>query len=116
MIYHPKDAREFRTPVKLLIPTGSGRYNGVTRMTYPEDGDVVFVNWKSYGGTETNVNGVYSILDTAQVTTWYRPDITSGCRILTESNKIYEIIGEPEDIENAHIILRFKVQRVKGGA
>lgn len=115
MLYHPRAAKEFRTPVKLLIPTGSGKYNGVVRMTYPEDGDVIFVNWKSYGGTENSVNGVYSILDTATITTWYRPDITANCRILTESGKVYDIISEPEDIENAHITVQFKVQRVKGG-
>lgn len=114
--YRPQEIQELRTPVKLLIPSGSSRYSGVTRQTYPSDGDVIFVNWKSYGGTETTINGVYSILDTAVVTTWYRPDIAANCRILREDGAIYEIMSEPEDVDLAHRYLRFKVQRVKGGA
>lgn len=115
MIYRPKNADEFRTPVKLLIPNGSAKYNGVNRLTYPDDGDVIFVNWKSYGGTETTVNGVWSILDTAVVTTWFRPDITADCRLLCEDGAVYEIKSKPENIELQNVHLTFKVERVKGG-
>lgn len=116
MIYKDKNAHEMRTPVKLLIPTETERYNGVNRCTYPADGDVIFVNWKSYGGTETTVNGVYSILDTALITTWYRSDIAANCRLLREDGAVYEIMNEPENIEMQNVLLIFKVQRVKGGA
>jgi hypothetical protein len=116
VIYKDKNAHEMRTPVKLLIPIGTERYNGVNRCTYSTDGDVIFVNWKSYGGTETTVNGVYSILDTALITTWYRPDIAANCRLLREDGAIYEIMNEPENIEMQNVFLTFKVQRVKGGA
>lgn len=115
MMYRPKNADEFRTPVKLLIPNGSAKYNGVNRPTYPDDGDVIFVNWKAYGGTETTVNGVYSILDTADITTWYRPDITANCRLMREDGAIYVIKSEPENIEMQNVYLTFKVERVKGG-
>ena len=77
-MYRPKAINELRTPVKLLVPTYT-RYNGVATPTYPKDGDVIFVNWKTYGGTEQTVNGVYSIRDTADITTWYRPDIKANC-------------------------------------
>lgn len=116
MIYTPKDMREMRTPVKLLIPSGTTKYNGVNRLTYPTDGDVIYVNWKSRGGTEQTVNGVYSILDTADVTTWYRPDIAANCRLMREDGAVYEIMNEPENIEMQNRFLVFKVQRVKGGA
>lgn len=115
MIYQPKDAHEMRTPVKLLIPTKTEKCNGVNRCVYPADGDIIFVNWKSFGGTETTVNGVYSILDTALITTWYRPDITANCRLLREDGAVYEIKSEPENIERQNMILSFKVERVKGG-
>ena len=114
MIYKDKNAQEMRTPVKLLIPTGTEKYNGVRRFVYPTDGDVIFVNWKAYGGTEATVNGVYSIIDTAIITTWYRPDITSDCRIMREDGAIYRVLAEPENIEQQNMILRFKVERVKG--
>ena len=116
MMYKPKNADEFRTPVKLLIPNGATKYNGVNRLTYPNDGDIIFVNWKSYGGTETTVNGVYSILDTADIMTWYRPDITANCRLMREDGAIYQIKSEPENIEMQNVYLTFKVERVKGGA
>lgn len=114
-MYRPKAINELRTPVKLLVPTYT-RYNGVATPTYPKDGDVIFVNWKTYGGTEQTVNGVYSIRDTADITTWYRPDIKANCRLLREDGKIYEIISEPENTDLNNKFLEFKVERVKGGA
>lgn len=114
-MYKPKAINELRTAVKLLIPTYTS-YNGVAKKTYPADGDVIFVNWKTYGGTETTVNGVYSILDTADITTRYRPDIKANCRLLREDGAIYEIISEPENTDLNNKYCEFKVERVKGGA
>lgn len=62
-----------------------------------------------------NVNGVYSIEDTANVETWYTPEITSDCRIVVLDNgAVYEIIGEPENVEMRNIYLKFKLRRYKG--
>lgn len=116
MSYNPKAKNELRTGVKLLIPTEAKKVNGVTRYKYPTDGDIIFVNWKTYGGTEQTVNGVYSILDTAEITTRYRPDIKSNCRLLREDGAIYEIISEPENTDLNNKYCEFKVERVKGGA
>ena len=114
-MYRPKAINELRTAVKLLKPTYT-TYNGVATPTYPKDGDVIFVNWKTYGGTEQTVNGVLSIIDTADITTWYRPDIKADCRLLRQDGKIYRIISEPENTDDNNIFLEFKVERVKGGA
>lgn len=114
-MFRPNAINELRTPVKLLTPTYTA-YNGVETKAYPVDGDLIFVNWKTYGGTETTVNGVYSILDTAEITTWYRPDIKANCRLLREDGTVYEIISEPENIDLNNRFCVFKVQRVKGGA
>lgn len=115
MSYKPKSINELRKAVKLLIPTGITKVNGVTRHTYPADGDVIFVNWKTYGGTVQTVNGVISVIDTANVTTRYRGDITINCRLLREDGKIYEIISDPENTDLNNKYLEFKVERVKGG-
>ena len=81
-----------------------------------KDKDNLFYgSFKTYGGTEGNVNGVYSIEDTANIETWYRPDIKSDCRIALETGEIYDIINEPEDIDKRHQFLKFKVKRIKGG-
>ena len=115
-MYRPNAINELRTPVKLLIPTTT-KYNGVSTQTYPNDSDIIlFVNWKTYGGTETTVNGLISIIDTAEITTWYRPDIAANCRLKREDGKVYEIISEPENFDLGNQFCKFKVQRVKGGA
>ena len=115
MSYKPRTINELRTPVQLLIPSANSKVNGVSRATYPSTGDVIFVNWKTYGGTEQTVNGVYSVIDTADITTRYRPDIAVNCRLLREDGKIYQIISEPENTDLNNRYLEFKVERVKGG-
>lgn len=116
MAYRPTNT--FVVPLLLLSPTYQ-TINGVRKKTFPElaNGVLFFGSFKTYGGTETTVNGVYAIEDTAKVETWFRPDITSGCRIaLANTGAIYDIIGEPENIEMRNQFLTFKVSRVKGGA
>ena len=104
----------YDTPVYLFVPTYK-EVKGVTKKEYPEKGELFFCKFKTYGGTETTVNGVLTVIDTANVETWYRPDITSASQIQL-GGKAYEVIGEPEDIEQRHQFLKFKVRGVKGGA
>lgn len=104
------------TPFMRLVAK-SERINGVIVKTYDPDGMVRFCNFSTYGGTEQTVNGVLSVEDTAQVVTWFEPDLTSADRIrLLETGVEYEIIGEPENIELRKQEMQFKVRRVKGGA
>ena len=112
-----KLAGPLNVPLMLLVPEYSDAL-GVTSKTYPaiEDGIQIFGNFKTYGGTERDVNGLYSIEDTAHIETWYRPDIVSSCRIgVPQTGAVYEIIGEPENINMRNQYLKFKVQRVAGG-
>ena len=107
-------------PLILLTPISIKKINGVNKKEYPliEDAliNLFFGSFKTYGGTEKNINGIYSIEDTANIETWYRPDITSDCRIARASdNAIFDIINEPEDINQRHQFLKFKIRRVKGG-
>lgn len=108
----------FSVPLVLLIPTYT-KVSGVKKKTFPAitDGIQFFGTFKTYGGTEHDVNGVYSVEDTANIETWYRPDITSGCRIaIAGTNAVYDVLGEPENIDMRNQYLKFKVSRVKGGA
>lgn len=119
--YRPKI--ENPIPLILLIPTYANKY-GVDKPTYPtieealqSQQNLFFGSFKTYGGTEKNVNGIYSIEDTAKVVTWYRPDIKSNCRIaIAQNNNVYEIINEPENVNMRNQFLNFKVRRVKGGS
>lgn len=115
-------------PIILLIPTNKN-ISGVLKKNYPTVDEALsvkdikgnsvnlfFGSFKTYGGTEKSVNGVYSIEDTANIETWYRPDIKANCRIALETGETYDILGEPENINKRHQFLKFKVRRVKGGA
>ena len=78
--------------------------------------NLFFGSFKTYGGTEEVINGVYSITDTAIIETWYRPDIKANCRIARANDKaIFDIINEPENINMRNQFLKLKVKRVKGG-
>lgn len=103
----------YDTPVKLFNPTYE-TVRGVSKKVYEGEGDLIFCKFKTYGGTETTVNGVLTVVDTANVETFYRPDITSASMIKL-GNKEYEVMGVPEDIEQRHQILKFKVRGVRGG-
>lgn len=116
MPYRP--INNFNVALILLIPTYT-KVQGVQKKTFPalQDGLLFFGSFKSYGGTEHDVNGVYVVEDTATVETWYRPDIKSGCRIaIADSGEVYEVMGKPENIELRNQFLSFKVNRVQGGA
>ena len=104
------------TAMRLQTPT-SDKTLGVSKKTWADVSGVLRVNMKSYGGTETTINGVLSVEDTAQIVCWYRPDIRSDCRLVRLTDgAVYEVIGEPENIEMRNQFLKFKVRRVAGGA
>lgn len=111
-----KPSFPFTTPIDLLIPSYT-ESKGVKIKTFPAVRIRLNCSFKTYGGTETSTNGVFSVIDTAIVETWYRPDIKSDCRIrLFSSGQVYEIIGKPENINERNQFIRFKVRAVEGGA
>lgn len=116
MAYKP--AAPFSVSFVLLIPTKT-TIQGVEKKTFPAASDGMPFNgsFRTFGGTERDVNGLYSIEDTATVETWYHPAITSECRIyVRQTGATYEIINEPENIELRNQYLKLKVKRIKGGA
>ena len=111
MSYRPSEP--FTTVISLYNPTYT-TVKGVSVKEYHLEG-TLNCSFKTYGGTESMVNDQLTVVDTANVETWYRPDITSASQIRLGS-KVYEVLGEPEDIEQRHQFLKFKVRGVKGGA
>ena len=105
----------FSTPLMLLIPE-TVTIKGVQKKRYPDDGEVFYCSFRTFGGTETESNSVYIVENTAVIETWYRPDIKANCAVKTTDGLIYEILGTPEDIEQRHQFLKFKIRAVKGGA
>ncbi len=114
-------------PLVLLVPTYTSKY-GVDTKTFPtieealsvkdENGNstnLFYGSFKTYGGTEREINGVYSVEDTASIECWFRPDILSNCRIgVISTGGVYEVLGEPENVNMRNQFLKFKVRRYKG--
>ena len=115
-MFAPTAAREMTTPCILRVVTGSKDRGGKPVPVYADS--IRFnCNFKTFGGTETFRNDVLVIEDTAQIVCYYHPNFKGNCRIkrLTD-NAEFEIIGEPENIEQRNMYLSFKVRRIKGGA
>lgn len=113
-----KPPERFNVPLVLLAPTYT-TVLGVEKKNFPslQQGVLFYGSFRSFGGTEREMNGLYSVEDTAVVECFYRPDIKANCRIgVLSSGAIYEILGEPENINMENQYLKFRVQRYKGGA
>lgn len=107
----------FSTVLTVLTPEVE-KVAGVVKKTLPDldTGFKIHSSFKTFGGTEKTVDGIIAIDDTAEVETWYRPDITSNCVVVVaNSGAVYEIINEPENIDQRNQFLKFRVRRYKGG-
>lgn len=109
-MFRPIEMNELHTPAELLSPA-TKKYNGVTTQIYPESGERIFVNFKSKGGTETVINGIYTVVNTGEVKTWWRPDICADSRIKIGSS-IYAVKGDPENVELQNKYVIMKVEKV----
>ena len=113
-----KPAAPFNVAMKILVPTGE-RVQGALKKTFsaPNDSDQFNGSFRSFGGTENIEDGVYTVVDTAVIETWYRPDIKADCQIyVCETGQIYDIVATPEDIQMRHQYLRIKVKKAGGKA
>lgn len=109
----------FNVPAKILVPGLKNEY-GVNHKTFENGANVsddylIYVAFRSFGGTETIVNGVHTLLDTAVIDCWYDPRIKASCRLyMCETGDVYEVIGDPENISMQNTYLKFKVQKIGG--
>ena len=122
-MFIPSEAAQMTTPLQLQQPTKQASY-GVNKNIYTTMEGVVMANFKTFGGTEVVVNGVISVVETAQIVCRYRPDIKGNSRFIllpagfdeeNKPNAVYEVLGEPENIEMRNMFLKIKLRRVKGG-
>ena len=116
LMYRPSEASQMTTVMMLQQPTTDKAY-GVNKSVWRDSSLVIHANFKSYGGTERISNDILTVEDTAQIVCWYHPDIKSDCRLKRLADgAVFEILGEPENIEMRNQFLKFKIRRVKGGA
>jgi head-tail adaptor len=88
--------------------------NGAPDISFIDaDNPLDFCNWKGKGGTEIVAAGSLTVSDTAELTMWYRPDITERDRVLLndDTSQAYEVINI-ENIEMRNQFLIVKVQRM----
>ena len=111
-----KPQSPFSVPFKISTPTLT-TVKGVPTKTYTEGETIYFGTFKTFGGTESVKDGLYSVIDTATLETWYTPVLKADCRVnLLESGELYEVVGTPEDIQKRHQYMKARLQAVKGGA
>ena len=68
-------------------------------------------------GTEAIINDVWSVQDTGEIETWYSPDITADVRLKRMADgKMYEVVGDPENIEMRTQFMKFKVKSMRGSS
>ena len=119
-MYNPLKNISMTTPAKLLTVLEVTTSTGNTRKKEyidTENTDIITVGVKTFGGTEKIANDRLVLEDTATVVTWYRPDITAGCRLLfLDDNSLWEIIGRPEDVDRRHQYLIIKCRAIFAGA
>lgn len=112
-MYRPTEP--FTVPMFLFVPTTT-TVKGSAKKTYPAQGEQIFCRFRTFGGTETTVNGVLTVENTAVVETWFRPDIKADCQFEDINGVRYEILGTPENINQRNQYLKFKIRVIRGGA
>lgn len=105
----------FNVPLFIFVPK-TKTVKGSPKKIYPDEGELIYCSFKTFGGTESTENGVLTVEDTAVIETWYRPDIKSDCAVEDVNGNKYEILGTPENINQRNQILKFKIRSVRGGA
>jgi len=116
-VYKPAGVGAFTTAVKLQKRIAQ-KVSGALEFSVEDATDPILnCSFKTYGGTETIVNGSLVLLNTATLVTWYRQDIQAADRILLiQDNSVWEVIGEPENIDMRNQYLILKVRKISGGA
>lgn len=104
----------YATPFFLMKTIKAKRVKGVEVKEYEREEKPRFCSFKTFGGTEKEINGTIVVENTATVETWFTPDIKASGTIEVNGIK-YEIIGTPENINMRNQFMQFKVKAIKGG-
>ena len=104
----------FRVHYRVYNPVYT-RENGVDVKNWKDVGHI-FAGVKTYGGSETEKNGVTVVRDTAVLHTWYNTICKTDSRLIDDTGGIWSIITPPEDIDASKRFLSFRIERIQGGA
>lgn len=114
-----KPAMPFNVAMCLLVPTYE-IVKGVRKPVFPEPDptdkrQLLYGSFRTFGGTESTENNIYTVTDTATIDTWFNPSIRADCRLyICETGETYEIKSNPENIEMRNQFLQIRVERIGG--
>lgn len=109
--------KQMRTAIKLQKAVDK-KVTGATDRSYEDakKDPVIRCNFKTKGGTQVIHNGKLIIINTATIQMRYRDDIEASDRfILLDDGSVWDVIGEPENVEQRNRLLIITVQRAGGG-
>lgn len=109
-MYQPKNM-VFSTPIRIQKRVETS-VSGTPRIEYLDViSPIDYCSWKGKGGTESVESGSLIIEETAELTMWYRPDVTRKGRVILEDNPemVYEIL----DVENVEMRSHYMILKVK---
>jgi hypothetical protein len=105
------NVQQMATPIRIKHRVSTD-VNGAPEISY-EDADPAqdFCNWKGKGGSESQQAGKLVVIDTAELTMWYRPDVSERDMVLlNEDEKLaYEVVNvENIEMRNQYMILKVR--------
>ena len=112
-MYKPANIREFVTPAEHKKPT-TQIINGHNQKTYTAVGTIKG-KFKQKNTSELNANGIVIVETKITFTTWWSNNLTAQ-DILTINNIDYEIVGDPENVEQRSRYAVLTLRLIKGGA
>jgi head-tail adaptor len=113
-MHRPQKAAQMTTPCKLQLPIEDSSID-VPVTGFVDYGKTFFANFSTYGSSEQERNGIDIVEENTILTTWYNPRIEAGCRIVRLTDgKIFDVVGEPENVEMRDMFSVVKVRRVRG--
>ena len=111
-MYKPS-ARQLTTQIRIKHRVDA-LVNGSPKPSYEDAAPALhFCEFKPFHGVEAVQAGQLGLTSGGTVTMWYTPGVKPSDRVLLDDDgdKTYEVISA-EDIENRHMYLVLKVQRV----
>ena len=67
---------------------------------------------RTFNGTETTVNGVLVVKNTAVIDCYYNSQLSADCRLQDTQGRIWKIITEPENINGECKYMQFKIEHI----
>lgn len=107
-----KPSLPYNVPFKLERPVKTSSQGKTIVKGDPVDDSFRYCSFKTYGGTETQKNGMVIIEDTAVVETYWDSEIVHLGFIILDDGSKYQIISKPENIERKNHFMKFKVKGV----